>query len=55
MRKKTQVQKRDPNPADTLLKTSRNKDIELTEKELGKVAGGMKVSVEYKEQKADGT
>jgi hypothetical protein len=31
---------------------TKKKDIELTEKELGKVAGGMKVSGEYKEQKA---
>jgi hypothetical protein len=53
MRKKTQMQKQNPKPADTLLKTSRKKDIELTEKELGKIAGGMKVSVEYKEQKID--
>ena len=30
-------------PADTLLKTSKKKDIELTEKELRKVSGGMKV------------
>ena len=30
-------------PADTLLKTSRKKDIELTEKELGKVSGGLKL------------
>ena len=27
-------------PADDLLKTSKKKDIELTEKELGKVSGG---------------
>ena len=31
---------------DTLLKTSRKKDIELTEKELGQVTGG-KGQVEY--------
>jgi hypothetical protein len=28
-------------PADALLKTSKKKDIELTEKELGKVSGGL--------------
>jgi hypothetical protein len=38
MRKK--APKRKPRPADTLLKTSKKKDIELTEKELGRVAGG---------------
>ena len=27
-------------PADSLLKTNKKKDIELTEKELGKVHGG---------------
>ena len=27
-------------PADTLLKTSKKKDVELTEKELDKVSGG---------------
>jgi hypothetical protein len=40
MRKKTKMQKRKPKPADALLKTSKKKDIELTEKELGKVGGG---------------
>jgi hypothetical protein len=39
MRKKTKMQKR-PKSTDTLLKTSKKKDIELTEKELGKVSGG---------------
>jgi bacteriocin-like protein len=39
MRKKTKMQKR-PQSTDTLLKTSRKKDIELTEKELDKVSGG---------------
>jgi hypothetical protein len=38
MRKKTVRQK--PKPADTLLKTSKKKDIELTERELDKVSGG---------------
>ena len=38
MRKKTP--KRKPKPADSLLKTSKKKDIELTEKELDKVTGG---------------
>jgi len=42
-------------PADSLLKTSKKKDIELTEKELGKVSGGAKIEFEYKPQKADGT
>jgi hypothetical protein len=51
--RKTKMQKRKPKPADALLKTSRKKDIELTEKELGKVAGGVKVPVEYKEHKID--
>jgi bacteriocin-like protein len=37
---KTQMQKQKSKPADTLLKTSRKKDIELTEKELDKVSGG---------------
>jgi hypothetical protein len=38
---------------DTLLKTSKKKkDIELTEKQLGKVSAGFcKVAVEYKPQK----
>jgi hypothetical protein len=49
--RKTKIQKRKPKPADTLLKTSRKKDIELTEKELGKIAGGMKVSVEYRSKR----
>jgi hypothetical protein len=35
--------KRNPNPADPLLKTpNKKKDIELTEKELGEVTGGSK-------------
>jgi hypothetical protein len=38
MRKKTP--KRKPRTADELLKTSEKRDIELTEKELGKVSGG---------------
>ena len=39
MRKKTHKQQR-KSSTDTLLKTSKKKDIELTEKELGKVTGG---------------
>ena len=39
MRKKTHKQQRKLS-TDTLLKTSKKKDIELTEKELGKVTGG---------------
>jgi hypothetical protein len=42
MRKKTHKQHRKSSP-DTLLKTSRKKDIELTEKELGQVTGGAKL------------
>jgi hypothetical protein len=38
MRKKSKTQKR--NSPDTLLKTRRKGDIELTEEELGKVSGG---------------
>jgi len=41
MLKKTKTQKRKPKPTDTLLKTRKKKDIELTEKELGKVSGGV--------------
>jgi putative ABC transport system substrate-binding protein len=40
MRKKTSKSK--AKPADKLLKTSKKKDIELTEKELDKVTGGRK-------------
>ena len=40
--RKTKKEKR-PKSTDTLLKTSKKKDIVLTEKELGKVSGGMKV------------
>ena len=49
MRKKTQKHK--SKSTDTLLKTSKKKDIELTEKELGKVSGGVDIkgSVEYKD------
>ena len=36
--RKTKKQKR-PKSTDTLLKTSKKKDIELTEKELDKVSG----------------
>jgi hypothetical protein len=39
MRRKAHKQQRKLS-TDTLLKTSRKKDIELTEKELGKVTGG---------------
>jgi hypothetical protein len=38
MRKKTPKSK--TRPTDRLLKTSKKKDIELTEKDLGKVTGG---------------
>ena len=38
MRKKAPKHK--SKPADTLLKVSKKKDIELPEKELGKVSGG---------------
>jgi bacteriocin-like protein len=37
--RKTKMQKR-PKSTDTLLKTSKKKDIELTEKELDEVSGG---------------
>jgi bacteriocin-like protein len=40
--RKTKVQKR-PKSTDTLLKTSKKKDIELTEEELEKVSGGAKL------------
>jgi hypothetical protein len=43
MRKKTSKSK--AKPADKLLKTSKKKDIVLTEKELGQVSGGMKVEM----------
>ena len=51
MRRKTP--KRQPKlSTDCLLKTSKKKkDIELTEKELGKVSGEYKVNVEYKDSK----
>ena len=42
--RKTKVQKR-PKSTDTLLRTSKKKDIVLTEKELGQVSGGMKVEM----------
>ena len=45
MRKKAHKQQR-KSSTDTLLKTSRKKDIELTEKELGQVTG-CKGQVEY--------
>jgi hypothetical protein len=40
--RKTKKQKR-PKSTDTLLRTSKKKDIVLTEKELGKVSGGIKL------------
>jgi hypothetical protein len=40
MLKKPKKQNQKSKPADSLLKTSKKKDIELTEKELGKVTGG---------------
>jgi hypothetical protein len=40
--RKTEMQKR-PKSTDTLLKTSKKKDIALTEKELGKVSGGLRL------------
>jgi hypothetical protein len=40
MRKKTHKQQQ-KSSTDALLKTSKKKDIELTEKELGKVSGGL--------------
>ena len=43
--RKTKMQKR-PKSTDTLLKTTKKKDIELTEKELGQVTGG-KGHVDY--------
>jgi hypothetical protein len=43
MRKKAPKSK--AKSADKLLKTSKKKDIVLTEKELGQVSGGMKVEI----------
>jgi hypothetical protein len=43
MRKKTSKSK--AKSTDTLLKTSKKKDIVLTEKELGKVSGGIKLEM----------
>ena len=40
MLKKARKQQLKSKPADSLLKTSKKKDIELTEKELDKVSGG---------------
>jgi hypothetical protein len=42
MRKKAHKQQRKLS-TDTLLKTKKKKDIQLTEKELGKVSGGIKL------------
>jgi bacteriocin-like protein len=39
--RKTKMQKPKSKPADELLKTSKKKDIELTEKELEGVSGGL--------------
>ena len=39
--------KTNPKSPDTLLKTHREKDIELTEKELGKVTGGTVKTVSW--------
>jgi hypothetical protein len=47
--RKTKKQKR-PKSTDTLLKTNKKKDIELTEKELGKVSAGG-VHIKYAEYK----
>jgi hypothetical protein len=43
MGEKAQNEKRTPTP-DALLKTSKKKDIELTEKELGDVSGGLSLN-----------
>jgi hypothetical protein len=40
MRKKTAIQKRSPKSADSLLKSRKKKDIQLTEQELEKISGG---------------
>jgi hypothetical protein len=40
--------KRKPRPADTLLRTSKKGKVELTEKELGKVTGGVGKFAEFK-------
>jgi hypothetical protein len=55
MLKKSKTQKRKPSPDSLLLKTSKKHQVSLTEKDLGKVTGGMKVDVEYKPQKPDGS
>ena len=47
MFKKTSKSKK-KSTADKLLKTSKKKDIELTEKELGKVSGGTPNKVAWK-------
>ena len=46
--RKTKMEKR-TKPADKLLKTSKKKDIELTEKELGQVTGGRKAGKDQQE------
>jgi bacteriocin-like protein len=43
MLRKTKTHKRKPSP-DTLLKTAKKGEVELTEKDLEKVSGGGKVS-----------
>ena len=42
MRKEAPPKQRKPKQADSLLKTSKKKDTELTEQELDKVTGGGK-------------
>jgi bacteriocin-like protein len=44
--RKTKKQKR-PKSTDTLLKTSKKKDIELTEEELDKVSGGATLTLNF--------
>jgi hypothetical protein len=51
MRKKTKAQKNSP---DSLLKTSKNGEIELTEQELGKVTGGAKITFIQQEASSGG-
>jgi hypothetical protein len=52
--KKAKVQKRDPKPADSLLKMRKKSDVELTEQELGNASGGLSLNftkIEYEYQK----
>jgi hypothetical protein len=53
LRKKTQ--KRKPNPADSLLKTSKKNDIELTEQELGRASGGLVTGLDVHTKTSSGT